>query len=564
MKKIFILLVLGFTILKAQQLKTPYEQGNGNQTTTYAEMLDFYDALDKESENISIENFGQDDNGEPIRVVVFSPSNSRNLPVLLINNGIHPGEPDGIDATMILMRDLAKGKIQSRNLKVAAVQCYNISGMQRRGKFSRVNQNGPEEYGFRGNARNYDLNRDFIKNDTDNAKAFQQIYHHYKPIYFIDNHVSNGADYQYLFTYISSNKERLGKTLGNYLHSKMQPALLQKLEGKGILTTPYVNIHGGAPDKGFPAFMDSPRYATGYTTLFNTMGTVAETHMLKPYAERVRATYEYMLSSMEYVGKNRSEIQKKMMESAAELRPGKKYTLRWKLNENKHRLLDFKGFEALKKTSAVSGAPRLYYDRTKPFNRKVKFFDEYSSELQVTVPRYYVVPKSEKSVVEHLKRNRIQMRELDRDSTAMVEMYTIVDFQTVKSPYEGHYLHYDTQTKSEFKNIKLNRGDFLVPGAQEGVKYLLETLEPAAADSFFNWNFFDAILGQKEYFSEYVFEDTAAELLSNDTVLKTAFEMEKVINPKFAKDPLAQLDWIYKRSPYFEQTVNRYPIFRLP
>src|SRR5690606_13214311 len=564
MKNIFILLILGCTVLNAQQLQTPYEQGNGNQTTTYGEMTAYYDTLDRAFETISIENFGQDDNGEPIRGVVFTPSNNKNLPVLHINTGIHPGEPDGIDATMMLMRDLATGKIISKNLKVAALQCYNISGMQRRGKFSRVNQNGPEEYGFRGNARNYDLNRDFSKNDSENAKAFQQIFHHFRPIYFIDNHVSNGADYQYLFTYISTNKERLGKTLGTYLHTKMQPAILQQLENQGILTTPYVNIHGEAPDKGFPSFMDSPRFATGYTTLFNTMGTVAETHMLKPYADRVRATYEYMLSSVEYVGRNRSEIQKKIQESAAELRPGKKYTLRWKLNENKHKLLDFKGFEARRKTSLVSGKPRLYYDRTMPFNRKVRFFDEYASDLQVTVPRYYAVPKSERTVIEHLKRNRIQMRELERDSTVMVEMYTIVDFQTVKSPYEGHYLHYDTQTKSEFKNISLSKGDYLVPGAQEGVKYLLETLEPSAADSFFNWNFFDAILGQKEYFSDYVFEDTAAELLNIDTVLKSPFEMEKVINPKFGKDEKAQLDWIYRKSPYYENTVNRYPIFRLP
>ncbi|MBP0612279.1 M14 family metallopeptidase [Chryseobacterium sp. cx-311] len=564
MKNLTIFFLLQSTLFLAQEFRLPYEIGNGNQTTTYGEMTAYYEALDREFETISVDNFGQDDNGEPIRVVVFTPSNNKNLPVLLINNGIHPGEPDGIDATMMLMRDLATGKIQSKNLKVAAVQCYNISGMQRRGKFSRVNQNGPEEYGFRGNARNYDLNRDFSKNDSENAKAFQQIFHHFRPIYFIDNHVSNGADYQYLFTYISTNKERLGKTLGTYLHTKMQPAILQQLENKGILTTPYVNIHGEAPDKGFPSFMDSPRFATGYTTLFNTMGTVAETHMLKPYADRVRATYEYMLSSLEYVGRNRSEIQKKIQESAAELRPGKKYTLRWKLTENKHKLLDFKGFEARRKTSLVSGKPRLYYDRTMPFNRKVKFFDEYASDLQVTVPRYYAVPKSERTVIEHLKRNRIEMRELVRDSTVMVEMYTIVDFQTVKSPYEGHYLHYDTQTKSEFKSISLSKGDYLVPGAQEGVKYLLETLEPSAADSFFNWNFFDAILGQKEYFSDYVFEDTAAELLNIDTVLKTAFEMEKVINPKFGKDEKAQLDWIYRKSPYYEDTVNRYPIFRLP
>src|SRR5690606_17289855 len=214
MKNIFILLILGCTVLKAQQLQTPYEQGNGNQTTTYGEMTAYYEALDRAFETISVENFGQDDNGEPIRAVVFTPSNNKNLPVLLINNGIHPGDAGGLDATRGVMRDLATGKVVSKNVEVAGVQCCHISGMQRRGKFSRVNQNGPEEYGFRGNARNYDLNRDFIKNDSENAKAFQQIFHHFRPIYFIDNHVSNGADYQYLFTYISTNKERLGKTLG--------------------------------------------------------------------------------------------------------------------------------------------------------------------------------------------------------------------------------------------------------------------------------------------------------------------------------------------------------------
>ena len=309
MKSLSFLFILSANLLFSQSNQTPYEKGNGNQTTTYTEMGDFYNGLAKNFKTISIESFGTDDNGEPIKVVIFNNSKNKENPTILINNGIHPGEPDGIDATMMLIRDLAIGKIQVKNLKIVAIQSYNISGMMRRGKLSRANQNGPEEYGFRGNARNYDLNRDFIKNDTENAKAFQQIFQHFQPIYFIDNHVSNGADYQYLFTYISTNKERLGKTLGNYFNEKMQPEILQNMDKKGILATPYVNIHGDSPDEGFPTFMDSPRYATGYTTLFNTMGTVAETHMLKPYKDRVRATYEYMLSSINYTEKNAKEIQ---------------------------------------------------------------------------------------------------------------------------------------------------------------------------------------------------------------------------------------------------------------
>lgn len=563
MKNLSILLLLISISSFSQKLQTPYEQRNGNQTVTYEEMVKFYEDLDKKFKTITVENFGKDDNGEPIKVVIFNNSKNKNAPTIFINNGIHPGEPDGIDATMMLMRDLATGKIESKNLQIAAIQSYNISGMLRRGKFSRANQNGPEEYGFRGNARNYDLNRDFIKNDTENSKAFQQIFHHFKPIYFIDNHVSNGADYQYLFTYISTNRERLGKNLGQYFNEKMQPEILRNLENQGILTTPYVNIHGDSPDEGFPAFMDSPRYATGFTTLFNTLGTVAETHMLKPYSDRVRATYEYMLSSINYTEKNAAEIQNKMAETLVELQPGRKYALQWKLNDSQFQMIDFKGYEAGKKTSEVSGKPRLFYDKTKPFTRKVKFFNEYIPTKEITIPAYYAIQKSEYKIIEYLKRNHIKMEALAKDSTIKVEVYKIDDYKTVKNPYEGHYLHYETKIKSEMKNIMFKKGDFLISTKQDGVKYLLETLEPEATDSFFNWNFFDGILSQKEYFSDYVFEDTAAELLKNSQVLRTGFEFEKIANPEFAKDANAQLDWIYKHSNYYEGTVGWYPIYRI-
>lgn len=564
MKKITLLFLFQTIFSFAQDFKTPYEKGNGNQTTTYEEMVKFYDDLDKNFESISVVEKGKDDNGEPIRVVIFDNSKKQNIPVIFINNGIHPGESDGIDATMMLIRDLALGKIKvPQNTKVAAIEAYNISGMLRRGKFSRANQNGPEEHGFRGNARNFDLNRDFIKNDTENAKAFQEIFHWLKPIYFIDNHVSNGADYQYTFTYISTNKERLGNSLGTYFHQEMQPKLIQNMEKSKILNVPYVNIHGDSPDEGFPAFMDSPRYATGYTTLFNIPGTVAETHMLKPYQDRVKATYEYMRHSINFVDENYLDISKKRMQELTNYLPNKKYAIRWKLDSTKYSYIDFKGYEAGKKPSEISGKPRLFYDRNKPFTRKVKFFDSYKADKEITIPTYYVIPKSEGKIIENLKRNQIQFKELQSDSLITVESYKIVDFKTVKNPYEGHYLHFDTQVSSELKTKKFRKGDYLVSTKQSGVKFLLETLEPEAVDSYFNWNYFDGILGQKEYFSDYVFEDTAAELLKTNKALKTAFELKKASDAKFSEDGAAQLDWVYKNSEYYEGSVNQYPIYRI-
>lgn len=569
MKNLSILFIL-ISVFGYSQIRTPFEQGNGNQTTTFEAMRSYYQNLEKQYPSIQYITMGEDDNGTPIDVVIFNPTKENistlqnKKTMLLINNGIHPGEPDGIDATMMLMRDLAIGKIKTpQNVFIAAIAAYNVSGMMNRGQFSRANQNGPEQYGFRGNARNYDLNRDFIKTDTKNSVSFQKIFQYFKPDVFIDNHVSNGADYQYTFTYISTNKERLGKSLGNFFHQDMQPKILKTFTDKNILSVPYVNIHGDVPDKGFPAFVDSPRYATGYTTLFNTIGTVVETHMLKPYNNRVSVTYDYMLESINYMNKNYDQIKLKRQEARNEYKVGNNYPIQWKLDSTQYSNIDFKGFKAGYKPSAISGKPRLYYDRNKKFSKPILYYDTYKPTKFVKVPQYYVIPQSEYRVLDLLKLNDIKMKPIKKDSIITVEEYRIRDFKTGNNPYEGHYLHSETLVSKEQSQRKLRAGDMLIPLNQDGMKFLLETLEPEAVDSYFNWNFFDAILGQKEYYSPYVFEDTAAELLKNNKALKTAFELEKAKDQKFAEDGTAQLDWVYKNSPYYEKTHRLYPIFRI-
>jgi len=569
MKNLSIIFILISTVAYSQ-IQTPFEKGNGNQTTTFDEMRKFYQELAKQYPSISYETKGEDDNGAPIDVVIFNPTKlsfeeaRKGKSVLFINNGIHPGEPDGIDATMMLIRDLATGKVKApKNVIFTAIASYNVSGMLNRGSFSRANQNGPEEYGFRGNARNYDLNRDFIKTDSKNSRSFQQIFQWLKPDVFIDNHVSNGADYQYIFTYISTNKERLGTVLGNYFNDEMQRTLLKNMEKKGVISVPYVNIHGDVPDGGFPAFVDSPRYATGYTTLFNSIGTVVETHMLKAYKDRVKVTYDYMVDNLNYIDDNYKTIQQKRAENLKQYKIGHRYALAWKLDSTKYENIDFKGFEAKYKPSDISGKPRLWYDRNSKFSKPVKFYNTYVPAKEITIPKYYVIPQSEWKIIDLLKLNQIKMIPIKQDSTITVEQYRIKDFKTVPNPYEGHYLHYDTFVTKESGKTKFRTGDFLVPLEQDGVKFLLETLEPEAVDSYFNWNFFDAMLGQKEYYSAYVFEDTASKLLKDDKALKTAFEMEKSINPKFAEDGQAQLDWVYKHSEYYEKTHRLYPIFRI-
>ncbi|SFI35420.1 M14 family metallopeptidase [Halpernia frigidisoli] len=571
MKLKYLFLFLSIGLFFQNQYLTLFEKGNGNQSATYQETVNYYDNLAQNFDKIKVLQFGLTDSNEPLRLVIFNPDKNfnptdfKNKAVILINNGIHPGEPDGIDATMMMMRDYATGKLKApKNTIIAAIEVYNIGGMLNRGSFSRANQNGPEEYGFRGNARNLDLNRDFIKTDSKNSASFQEIFHILNPDVLIDNHVSDGADYQYTLTYILTNKERLGNILGNFYHGEMTDWIVKDLRKKNIDPIPYVEVEGESPLKGFTQFMDSPRYSTGYTSLFNTIGTIPETHMLKPYKDRVKVTYENMLSYINYTDHNYLKIKELRQKNLEQYLPEKSYSIQFAIDSTKFKTIDFKGFEDGMRPSAISGFPRLFYDRTKPYTKKIKYYDTYKSTKEIIIPSYYIVPQSEWQVLNNLKRNNIQFSVLKSDSLITVQSYKIKDFKTVSKPYEGHYLHSNTDVSTTNEKVQFKKGDYLIPLKQNGVKYLLETLEPAAVDSFFNWNYFDSFLGQKEYFSAYVFEDTAEKLLKENPTLKQNFEKKKTEDSAFAKNGSAQLDWIYRNSKYFEKSLNQYPIYRIP
>lgn len=567
-----LFLVLPMTIFAQKDIRysTFFEKGNGNQSASYQETIAYYTLLAKDFPTIKMMEMGATDSGEPLHLVIFNPEKSFDLnkiqkhkAVLLINNGIHAGEPDGIDATMQLFRDLALGKINiPKNTIVSTIPVYNIGGALNRNSNSRANQDGPEIYGFRGNGRNYDLNRDFIKSDTRNMKSFAAIFHSLSPDVFIDNHVSNGADYQYQLTYIMTQQNQLGNVLGNYLDKEMMPAIVIHLKKKNIETTPYVNAFSETPDTGFAQFFDSPRYSTGYTSLFNTIGFVVETHMLKKYADRVKVTYEYLTSTIDFMDKNYQNIKQKRLKNEAQFSPREPYTIKWEIDTTKSIKFPFLGFEAERKKSDVTTGDRLFYDRSKPFKKEIPYLKEYKSVKEITIPRAYIIPKAFWNVIDLLKNNKIAFTRLKKDTLIEVESYKITDYKTSSFAYEGHYIHRDTKINAKKETVAFAKDDYFIPTQQKGIKYLLETLEPEGIDSFFNWNFFDTMLQQKEGYSDYVFEDTAGRLLKDNPTLKAELERKKTSDPAFAKSPQAQLEWVYKHSIYYEKAHLQYPVYR--
>ena len=162
-----------------------------------------------------------------------------------------------------------------------------------------------------------------------------------------------------------------------------------------------------------------------------------------------------------------------------------------------------------------------------------------------------------------MKLNNVTINRIENDTIINVEVYHIKDVKTYKNPFEGHYTHYNTEVTKSLQKIGFKQGDFIVNTNQFAFRYLLETLEPEAVDSFFNWNFFDTVLQQKEGFSAYVFEDEAKELLAKNPEWKTEFEQLKATDKEFAASASQQLRWIYKKSNHYEKAHLRYPIFRI-
>jgi len=579
MRTLFLPLILIFvacattnttTMLDNNQtdIKTPHEK-NPNVTATYYEAIDFYKKLASAYAEIKVLKYGKTDIGKPLHLVILSNDTDfdaaslrkKNKRIVLINNGIHPGEPCGVDASMMLLRDYAKDKKLPDDVVLAVIPMYNIGGALNRNAHTRANQDGPESYGFRGNARNLDLNRDFIKADSRNAQAFTQIFHEWQPDIFIDNHTSNGADYQYTMTMIATQHNKLETTLGAYLNDDLMPRLYTDMKARKWEMSPYVYART-TPDEGIIAFLDLPRYSSGYTALFNTIGFIPETHMLKPFEDRVASTYAFMESVIEAVDNDSEKIAILRRQANENVRTQKNFDINWELDTEQVKQLSFKGYEAKYKPSQVSGKDRLYYDHSAPFEKDIPFLNHYKSSLSVGKPYCYVIPQAWREVIERMKWNGIEMEQLTTDKMIKGEVYYIKKFDT-RNAYEGHHLHYNVEVEKREESLPFFEGDYMIKTNQNANRYIIETLEPQAPDSWFAWNFFDSILMQKEHFSPYIFEDEAAEILQKNPNIKTALEEKRKNDKDFADNAYAQLEFVYQKSKHYEPTHKRYPVIRV-
>ena len=544
---------------------------HSNETPSYPELIEILTNLADSSDVIELFNMGSSDYGLPIYLCMVNGSRdslstfkkARKETTILFNNAIHPGEPDGINAMLIWLKQVSVNPEVLIKLPVIAfIPAYNIGGMMNRSGNSRANQNGPLEYGFRGNAQNLDLNRDFIKMDSKNAFTFTRIFHAIDPDIFVDNHVSNGADYQYTLTYIANLEDRMSPSIKKITHESLLPNLKKALKTNyQIDLFPYVDLIGKTPEQGITSFNDLPRYSMGYASLFHSIGFTVETHMLKPFPSRVRATYAFMDEIIKWTATHKVLIEK-ARNQARDYTSSNSYLLsNYNRVDESHDSILFLGYEHSFPKNKITGLKRLKYDTSAPYKRHIPLMNAFRPMDTISVPEMYFVGRQEKDVIKRLKANKVEMTKIKKDTVMNLGVFRVIEFESSTKPYEGHFQLKNPSIEKDNQLVNLKRGDCVISAKQKNALFIHSVLQPEAEDSYLVWNFFDSYLQQKEYFSSYVFVDKIEEILKGNPTLKKKYKAKLKEDEEFRSSEWNQLYFIYKNSPYFEPTFSVLPIY---
>ncbi len=549
-----------------------------NHSMTYEEAIEFYTLLDREYPEAVLKEMGMTDAGRPLHLFIISGDKTfdpaelhrKGKTILLINNGIHPGEPEGIDASAQFALDILKDtdglKKYLKNTAIAIIPVYNIGGALNRSAYFRINQNGPDEKGARRNTRFLDLNRDFVKQESREARSFAAIYSYLDPDLFLDTHTTNGSDHQFTVTLIATQPEKMFPEMEEYFRNKMLPALYDGMRTvQENEMVPYVQYTDRGQIKAITGFNETPFYSTGYSALFNAFGFMTETLVYKPYAQRVKGTYQFITELVKFAARNGSDILRLRAKANQLTIAAKDYVLNWQQDDDRWDMITYRGYMYDETVAPISGRKTGFYNHDKPYTDTIRYFNYFKPALTVKAPDAYIVPFAWEHVIERLKANGVNMQQLEKDTTLTVESYYIDKSEPAKRATQGHYFNSNVTVHSVTQKMDYFRGDYVVPVNQRANRYIVYMLEPQSEAGFFAWNFFDASLEGQDWYSVWGFESHLKELLDHDPVLKAAFEKAKREDEKIASDPVAQLQWLYEHTPAseLEKRTNLYPVGRL-
>jgi hypothetical protein len=543
---------------------TPAEKSDFLKTPDYNETMQWLSRACTGSKIMKMITIGKSAESRDINMVLIAADGALDKeslarsqkPLLLIQAGIHAGEIDGKDATFMLLRDIAFGKKKDllNGVNILFIPILNVDGHERSSPYNRVNQRGPDNMGWRTNARNLNLNRDYSKVDTEEIKAVIGVMNDYNPALYLDLHVTDGADYQYDITYGFS--ESYSPEIAKWLRESLSPIADAHLKANGHIPGP---LMFAANEKDFmdgnTEFPFVPRFSNTYGDLRHLPSILVENHSLKPYKQRVLGTYIFLEAVINALNQQAAAL-KKAIASDQQLRTND-VILSWKRSE-KTDSMTLLGVASKREKSQVTNDEYVTW-LGKAVTTKIPFIKNNAPDKRAPRAKAYVVPSTYKSVIERLRLHGIAMTEIKEAEAVNVKMYRVKNPKFASQPFEGHFSvtgSFETERRKEI----FYPGSVRIATDQPLGDLVTLLLEPESEDSFFQWGFFPEIFNRTEYIEDYAIEPLARNMLAKDEKLKAEFEIKKQNEPAFANNAQAIYEWFYARSQYVDQRYLLYPI----
>ena len=567
------------TIHVPPEWRTHAELTDYRETPSYDDTVAFARRLAHASSSIEYEGFGFSGQGRELPLIIasetgtFTPeaAHAQNKAIVLIQACIHSGEPDGKDAGFALLRDIAITKTATgilENVVLLFIPIYNTDGHERSSPYNRINQNGPSDMGWRTTSTYQNLNRDYMKADTPETRAWLQLWNLWQPDLFIDCHVTDGADYRCNITYHHEHHAGVDRAILDWEREVFGGKVAPATEAAGNIISWYLEfIDNRDLTLGTRDFNGSPRFSTGFVPLRNRAGILIETHMLKDYRSRVIGTYDFLRAALTEVNRDPQrlrqigrEADQRTIDAGKSYDPTPSFPLNFELSAETTPF-ELKAFQYKTEHSEISNDLRVIYG-SEPLDLTIPMYQTFDVKTAVAPPLFYIVPGQWTEVISVLKAHGLEMRTLAAFTPVDVESYRFTNVTWPQAPFEGRHMpQFDVEPTVETRVFP--PGSVVVPLTQPAGKVILNLLEPHAPDSLARWGFFNAIFEEKEYAEHYVLESLAREMLANDPELKQEFEQLLARDPEFAASPAARLRFFYKRSPYWDPQMNLYPVGRI-
>lgn len=573
---------------------TPTETADFITTPNYNETMQWLKKLADASPLMHLISIGKSVEGREIMMVIASAEKTvtagdlkkSEKPLLFVHAGIHAGEIDGKDAGMMLLRDIAFGnkKHLLDGVNFLFIPILNVDGHERISSFNRPNQRGPQNMGWRTNAQNLNLNRDFAKLDTKEIRSVVQVMHDFDPLLYLDLHVTDGADYQYDITFGGLGEQGYSKSINHWLEKIYKPLADKDLSANGHIPGQLLfAVNDRDFSMGNALMQGGPRFSDSYGDLRHMAAVLVENHSLKPYRQRVLGTYILLESTLKILAKEGASLKESTIADRAER--AEKIPLQWKIPQMekttnfetlsalhasdkpaaKPDSLNLLGIDSRIVQSNITNADYVEWLGT-PVKMKIANYKATEPIAFIDRPKSYWVPAAYPEIIERLQRHGIQMEIIKEPREILVEMYRMehAKFQNDQGkalPYEGH-MQVTATTQAEMRRQLFAAGSASVSTDQPLGDLAILLLEPTSPDSFFSWGFFPEIFQRTEYIEAYVMEPTMKKMLEDDAQLKKEFEQKKTADAIFADNPDAIFSWFYSKTKYYDERYLLYPVGR--